>query len=107
MKDELTECYSFILHPSFKNCRGSNYGCPREVLPGKGRRTGSSPAPTIYSGNESDAGKLFENDLGSNRFYAQTFVEVVIEIIEIEHRPIQDQRQLRNVGRVDDKVEIT
>jgi hypothetical protein len=42
-----------------------------------------------------------------DRFNAETLVEIVIEIVEVEDCTIEYQRQLWNVCRVYDQVEIS
>ena len=42
-----------------------------------------------------------------DRFYAEALVEIVIEIVEVEYCSIEYQRQLRNVRRIYDQVEIS
>ena len=97
---------SLILHPSSfqKDCRGSNCGCPLKVLPGKGRLDRAEPCPYNFFGNPL-LSKNFTATL--NRLYAETLVEIVIEIVEIEHRTIKDQRELRDVGGVHDQVQVS
>ena len=78
----------------------------RRSLPGKGRRTGTSPAPTIFPATQV-VGKPDLFLISLDRFYAKAFIQVVIKIVEVEYCAIQDKRQLRYVSRIDDQVEIS
>ena len=38
------------------------------------------------------------------RFGAKAAIHVVIKVVEIHHRSIQDQRKLRHIGVIDDQI---
>ena len=46
-------------------------------------------------------------DISLDRFYTEALVEIVIEIVEVEHCTIEYQGKLRNVRRVYYQVEIS
>ena len=43
----------------------------------------------------------------SDRLCAEAFVEIVVQVVEIQHSTVEDQRQLRYVRSVDDQIQIS
>src|SRR5215218_10100867 len=90
---------------TFKNRRGSNCGCP--LMSCLGKEDGPGRALLLQFFRQHVVENLLYSNSFLNGFYAEAFVQIVVEIVEVEHCTIQDQRKLRDVRGVDDKIQIS
>ena len=93
---------TIYISPLKKDCRGSNCGCPQMSCLGK--EDGPGLALPLQFFRQHALSKTYRAGERLDRLDAHAFIQVMIEIVEVEYGPIQDQRKLWYIGGVYDQV---